>query len=299
MKNKWVIAVIGIVVLLMLAIGCFAAIFIAAVGSGLGNNQIALIHLTGVIAGTGSGAGAATPETMISQLKKADDDRRVKAILLRVDSPGGTAAASQEIAMQVARVKKPVIVSIGDVGASGAYMVSAAADKIVAAPASDVGSIGVIIELPDIARLADKWGVGFTVVKEGKFKDMGNPFRKLTPAERAILQADTKVTYDQFIRQVAEGRRLPVAKVRELATGRTWVGSEAKGLGLVDEIGNLQDAIDLAARLGRIKGRPNVVEYESPSLANLLNDLLNSSSGAAAARALGLDGVRGRSPVRY
>lgn len=299
MKNKVVVWVVVGVLVLFLAFGCCGTLLVVSSGSGLVKNRIALIHLTGVIAASSDGApGSADPETLIGELRRADADPAVRAILLRVNSPGGVAAASQEVAMEVARLDKPVIVSIADIGASGAYMISAEADKIVAAPASEVGSIGVIMEVPDIQRLADKWGVGMTVIKEGKYKDMGNPFRKLTPAEKRILQADAKITYDQFIEQIAKARKMPVAKVRQLATGRTWTGSEALQIGLVDEMGNYQDAVDLAARLGRIKGRPNVVDYETPSLTNIVNQLASSSANAAAARALSVDGLAGRRPVR-
>ncbi len=303
LKNKRVLIIVSSILALLLVFGCCGGLVLVSMSSdssGLGlSNRIALIHLTGVIAATsGDGITSTDPERMISDLRRADQDRTVKAILLRVNSPGGTAAASQEIAMELARVKKPVVVSIADVGASGAYMIAAEADKIVAAPASDVGSIGVIMEVPDISKLADKYGVGMTVIKEGKYKDMGNPFRSLTPAEKRLLQADAKITYDQFVEQVAKARGLPVAKVRELATGRTWTGSGAVEIGLVDEVGNFQDAVDLAARLGRIKGRPNLVQYETPSLVDVINQLAESSAKAAATRAFGLDDSTLRKPVR-
>ncbi len=298
MKTKWIVILL-VVLAVLFGITVMAVVIALASGASLGGNQIALIHLTGTIAGSGTGV---IPETIISELRRADNNPAVKAILLRIDSPGGTAAASQEIATEVERIKKPVVVSIADVGASGAYMVSAAADEILALPASEVGSIGVIIELPDIERLAERYGVGVTVIKQGKLKDMGNPFRKLTPEEESILKADSKLTYDQFIQQVAKGRKLPVEKVRSLATGRVWVGTEAKDLGLVDRLGTVQDAVDRAAVLGKIKGKPNVVDYDQPEFGGLLNLLLNGSYGvdpAAALKPFGLDPVQGRSPVKY
>lgn len=303
MQNKRLVVIISVVVGLLLVFGCCGMLVLVSLGSSgsrLSFNRIALIHLTGVIAASSdSGVSAADPERLIADLRRADADPLVKVILLRVNSPGGVASASQEIAMELARVKKPVVVSVADIDASGAYMISAEADKIVAPPASNVGSIGVIMEVPDIAKLADKYGVGMTVIKQGKYKDMGNPFRKLTPAEKRILAVSAKVTYDQFVSQVARARKMPLAKVRRLATGQTWTGQEAVKIGLVDQTGNFQDAIDLAARLGRIKGRPNVVDYETPSLINLVSQLANSTAGAAAARATRLDGLADRKPVRF
>lgn len=303
MKNKkWLVIGIAAVIGVTLFLGCCLALVLVSAGrdsGGFGRNRVALIHLTGLIAASSdSAAVAADPESLINTINKADQDPSVKAILLRVNSPGGVASASQEIAMQLARVRKPVVVSVADVCASGAYMISAEADKIVAPPAADVGSIGVIMEVADMEKLARKLGISMTIIKQGKYKDMGNPFRKLTPEERRILQSDAKITYEQFISQVAKARGLPATKVRQLATGRSWTAQEAKDLGLVDEIGNYQDAIDLAARLGKIKGRPNVVEYESPSLMNVINQLAGSTARAAAARALGFDERTTARPVR-
>ncbi|RJQ56343.1 MAG: signal peptide peptidase SppA [Actinobacteria bacterium] len=298
MKSKWVLVLVVVLVVLF-AITLLSVLAAVAAGAAVSGNQVALIHLDGVIA-AGGDSTVSTPEEIGEALRRADRTPTVKAIVLRVDSPGGTAAASQEIAMEVERTKKPVVVSIADVGASGGYMVSAAADEIVALPASEVGSIGVIIQLPNIQGLADKYGVKMGIIKQGKHKDMGNPFRPLTEEERRILQADTKVTYDQFIEQVAKGRDLPVAKVRELATGRVWVGTEARELGLVDRLGTLQDAIDRAGRLGKIRGRPNVVDYDAPSFDGLIDILLGTGGvRKAMSAALGASPAAGRSPINY
>lgn len=308
-RTKWIVATVVAVIALLVVLGTVVVALILALGkdTGWGKNQIALIHLSGVIAASSDGdlmadSGGANPERIINLLRKADRDSAVRAILLRVNSPGGTAAASQEISAEVRRTRKPVVVSVADIGASGAYMVSASADKIVAAPASDVGSIGVILEITDLERLANKLGIGVTVIKQGKYKDMGNPFRKVSPQERKILDAESKIVYEQFIGEVAEGRRLPLAKVRGLATGRTWVGTQAIQLGLVDRIGNMQDAIDLAARMGKIKGRPEVVTYETPSFAGILSQALGSMADGAAIGALrraGLGDLSRRAPLNY
>jgi protease-4 len=225
-------------------------------------DSIAVIHLEGTIQG-GTGLGA-TPEYILDQLDKALADDNVKAILLRIDSPGGTVAASQEIALAVKRAseKKPVVVSVGDICASGGYMVASQADEIIASPGSSVGSIGVIMEVANVEELLNKVGISFTTLTTGAYKDAGSPYRSLTETETAMLNEQLTVIYDQFITDVAEGRDLPETKVRELATGWVWLGSEALDLGLVDSLGNYNDAVKRTAELGGIKGEPNIVSYE-------------------------------------
>lgn len=228
-------------------------------------DSIALIHVDGAIAGTGSVYdGVITPEYMLDQLDQALADDSVKAILLRIDSPGGTVAASQEITMAVRRAveEKPIVASVGDIGASGAYMVAAQCDEIVAAPGSMVGSIGVIMEIPNVSGLLDKLGVEFTVLTQGENKDVGSPYRSVTPTETVMLNEQMAIAYDQFIADVAEGRGMDEAEVRELATGWAWLGTEALDLGLVDSLGNYDDAVDRAAELGNIDGEPYIVTYE-------------------------------------
>jgi len=264
---KWAIGLA--VVFVVLAVGSCA--FVASLGSIFDTSpipmgdSIALIHVDGVIAGTGSTYdGVITPEYMLDQLDQALADDSVKTILLRIDSPGGTVAASQEISMAVSRAaaEKPVVASIGDVGASGAYMVAAQCDEIVAAPGSTVGSIGVIMEIPNVSGLLDKLGVEFTVLTKGENKDVGSPYRSVTPTEAVMLSDQMDIAYEQFIADVAEGREMEEAEVRELATGWAWLGTEALDLGLVDSLGNFDDAIDTAAELGGIEGDPYIVTYE-------------------------------------
>jgi protease-4 len=274
---KWIV---GIVVALVL-FGCLGSIALIAGLEGGGSiatgDSIAVIRIDGVIAGTGSATGGViTPEDVLDQLDMAVKDDSVKAILLRIDSPGGTVAASQEIAMAVERIKKPVVASIGDMGASGAYMVAAQCDHIVAAPGSAVGSIGVIMEIPNVKGLLDKVGVEFTVITQGDLKDTGSPYRSISPTESILLKDQMKIAYDQFIADVAKGRDLDEKRVRELATGWAWLGSEAKGLGLVDSLGNYDDAVDKAAELGGIDGEPGIVTYESGTT---IEDLASSLFG--------------------
>ncbi|MDP3629495.1 MAG: signal peptide peptidase SppA [Actinomycetota bacterium] len=275
---KWVL---GVVVALVL-FSCLGSVaLLAGLSGGSGSlpvgDSIAVIHIDGVIAGTGSATGGTiTPEDVLDQLKMAVEDDSVKAILLRIDSPGGTVAASQEIAMAVERIKKPVVASIGDMGASGAYMVAAQCDHIIAAPGSAVGSIGVIMEIPNVKGLLDKVGVEFTVITQGELKDTGSPYRSMSPTESLLLKDQMKIAYDQFIAEVAKGRDLDEKKVRELATGWAWLGSEAKSLGLVDSLGNYDDAVAKAGELGGIEGDPGIVTYEAGTT---LEDLATSLIG--------------------
>jgi protease-4 len=164
---------------------------------------------------------------------------------------------------------------MGDLAASGGYYISAGTDKIVALPGTLVGSIGVISEMPNLKGLFDKLGIDMQVFIAGKHKDMYAGFRELTPEEKVIMQNMTDQLYDQFIQVVAEGRHMSADKVRELATGQLYTGIQAKELGLVDELGGLQTAIDLAASLAGIS-KPEV-EYYKPQVPSLLNSLLGMS----------------------
>jgi protease-4 len=195
-------------------------------------------------------------------LSRAEADGFVKAVVLRIESPGGSAAASQEIAAEVLRFKektgKPVVVSMGDVAASGGYYISVYADRIVANPATLTGSIGVISELIYIEGLLEKLGLEMEIIKAGEHKDMG--IRPLTDEERQIMQAITNDLYEQFVGAVAEGRNLPPETVRNLATGQLYTGGQALELGLVDELGGLDRAIEVAGELAGVTA-PIVEEY--------------------------------------
>lgn len=283
-RRVWPWVVSGLLIV-MLLFGCIGTALMAIVNSGDGKlvdgDKIAVIPLQGVISGSSSGqAGAVSPEKYRELLQRAQDDDAVKAVVLRVDSPGGTVAASEEIATYVKELrksKKPVVVSVGDVDASGAYMISSQADKIVANPGSAVGSIGVIMEVANASRLMDKIGLEFKVITAGKYKDAGSPFRPVTPEETAMLQSQIDEIYGQFIDIVAEGRGMPRSKVESLATGWAWSGTEAKKLGLVDEIGTYQDALDLAADLAKID-EYNVETYEDNDFGDLINLLTGVES---------------------
>ena len=216
-------------------------------------NKIALVKITGIIVDSA---------VVIEELKEYGNDNSVKAVVLRVDSPGGAVAPSQEIYEEVVKLKekKKVIVSMGTVAASGGYYISAPADKIVANAGTLTGSIGVIMEIPNIAGLMQKIGVETQVIKSGDHKDMASMFKALKPEEKQILQDVLDDVHRQFIKAVSDGRNMEFEAVRKLADGRIFTGKMAKEFGLIDELGNLQDAIMLAGRLAGIEGEPKVLE---------------------------------------
>jgi len=260
---KWAIG-LGAGFIVLVIVSCIASVALLGSegGSLVTGDSIAVIHLEEVI--QGASVGTASPEYVLSQIDSALADDSVKSILLRVDSPGGTVAASQEIMMAVRRASaaKPVVTSVGDICASGAYMVASQTDEIIASPGSTVGSIGVIMEVANIEELLSKIGVSFTTFTQGEYKDAGSMYRSLTETETAMLNEQMAMIQDQFIADVAQGRGMDEAEVRELATGWAWIGTEALELGLIDSIGNYDDAVDRAAELGGIDGEPNIVSYE-------------------------------------
>jgi protease IV len=277
----WWLVGVAILMIIVASIATIVAAVSRSTGDGIGmsGNVIAVIPFDGTIAGTGAGPAVITPESFLKLLERAEDDSNVKAIVLRVNSPGGTVAASEEIATYVKEATKPVVVSVGDVDASGAYMVSSQADKIVAGPGSAIGSIGVIMEIPNASALLDKVGVSFKVLQAGKYKDAGTPFRDLTPTEVAMLQGQIDQVYGQFIDIVASGRNLPRSEVESMATGWAWNGDEAKKMHLVDEIGTYKTALKTAAKLGGIEGEYKEDVYtNADTLGGLLSTLIGIES---------------------
>ncbi len=215
--------------------------------------KVAIVRVTGVIIDA---------DSVIEELKGYSKDNSIKAIVLRVNSPGGAVAPSQEIYEEILKIKrkKKVVVSMGSVAASGGYYISAPADKIVANAGTLTGSIGVIMEIPNVRGLMEKIGIKTEVIKSGKHKDIASVFKSMTPEEKKILQAVLDDVHDQFIRAVSDARGMKFEDVKKLADGRVFTGRMARELGLVDELGNLDDAIMLAGRLGGIKGEPGIVE---------------------------------------
>lgn len=220
----------------------------------VGGGNVALVKIEGLLVSS---------EHAVEELNDYSGDPSIKAIVLRIDSPGGGVVASQEIYNAVKNAKKEgkkIVVSMGSVAASGGYYIAAAADKIVANPGTITGSIGVKMEFANIEKLLEKIGVKGMVVKAGEFKDIGSPFRDMTDQEKKILQGVIDDVHGQFIEAVAEGRSLPASEVASIADGRIFTGRQALALKLVDQMGDLADSIRLAGTLAGIKGKPKIVE---------------------------------------
>ena len=204
-------------------------------------------------------------ESVVDQLEHMRLDSSVRAVVVRLDSPGGGVAASQEIYEAVRKVRdedKPVVASMGGVAASGAYYIACAADSIVSNPGTLTGSIGVIMSFPNTEELFRKVGLRFEVVKTGKFKDIGSLSRPMTVEEKELLQGVLSNVYEQFVKAISEGRGLDRKDILPYADGRIFSGDQALDLGFVDRLGDLNDAILLAAKMADIKGRPVVVRKE-------------------------------------
>lgn len=227
----------------------------------LKDNRIALVKVEGIILDSGYLSSASK---VIESLKEAKD-REIKTIVLRINSPGGTVGASQEIYQEIKKLQKDgikVVISLGDVAASGGLYIAVAGDKVVSNPGTVTGSIGVIIKSSVIKDLYKKIGIDHEVVKSGPYKDILSQDRYFTEEEKQILQEMIDVTYNQFITTISENRNIELEEVKKFADGRIFTGAQAKEYGLVDEIGSQSDAIDIAAELAEIKGKPYIVEIE-------------------------------------
>lgn len=267
--------------IILLAIITAAVSFFPSSGSSVasGKETVGVIPIEGAIMGGQQSIfqSAAASEDIMAQIRAAADDPSVKAVVLRVNSPGGGVAATQEIARELEKLKKtgkPLVVSMGDTAASGGYWISASADKIFANPGTLTGSIGVIMTLQNLEELYQKLGIDFNVFKSGPYKDIGSTSREMTPQEKQILQGIVDEAFDEFITVVAEGRDLPRQEVEKLATGRVFTGRQALEAGLVDEMGNYYDAVQEAARLAGIKGEPSIKMFGEKSM---LSSLLEGS----------------------
>ena len=240
---------------------------------------------------------------VLKELRGFAEDEGVKAVVVRIDSPGGAVAPSQEIYDAVKRLsaKKKVVASMGSTAASGGYYIAAAAEKIFANAGTLTGSIGVIFQLPNVEGIMKWAGVQMNVITAGARKDSGSPFREMRPEEREYFESLLKDVHEQFIQAVAEGRKLDVEVVRPVADGRVFSGRQAKELKLVDELGGLQDAVEGAAKMAGLEGEPEV-EYpahDKKFLRELLGDEVDSlaqHAASAALRPLGGAGLLFRMP---
>ncbi|MEG6586213.1 signal peptide peptidase SppA [Dendrosporobacter sp. 1207_IL3150] len=266
MRKKTAVVILAVIIIISLTVLSFSGVSINKRNAE--SDKIAVIYVDGVIIG-GRGQSSLLGEYggtdyIIKQLHAARDDRSVKAILLRINSPGGSAPASQEVGEEIKKVRaagKIVVTSMGDVAASGGYWLAACSDKIYANPSTLTGSIGVYMPYTNWEELYKKIGVRQEKIKSGPHKDIMSPERSMTDEERAIIQTMVDDMYNQFVEIVAEGRKMDKAKVRQLADGRIYTGNQAKSLGLVDELGNMYDAIDGTIELAGIKGKPEIKEY--------------------------------------
>lgn len=241
------------------------------------------------------GALGADADRLMEALDRARRDPAVKAVVLRVNSPGGTVGATYEIAREVERLKesgRKVVVSMGDAAASGGYYIAAQADYIYATPGTLTGSIGVLLSLANLQELYRKIGYEPVILKSGEMKDLGNPGRPMTDAERRFLQAQIDRIYDDFVSAVARGRKLPKEQVLKVADGRFYDGLQAKELELVDALGNYKDAVRKAAELaGLAEGQYQVREFGKPSPIEVLTGLPGALSRLAAVLEAGPAGL--------
>jgi protease-4 len=216
------------------------------------DNKVGIVRVEGFIGDT---------RDVVEQLNQFGKDDAIKAVVLRIDSPGGGVASSQEIYAAVTdlKKKKKVITSMGSLAASGGYMVACATDKIVANPGTMTGSISAVMHFANVEELLKKLGLKASAVKSGKFKDIGSPVREMTAEERALLQELVDDIYDQFLDMVARDRNIPKENLRKIADGRIFTGRQAQKLGLVDYLGDMGYAVTLAGEMSGIKGKPEVV----------------------------------------
>lgn len=262
-SRTWLWIVIGGGAFFLFVLAVFTLVYLALHAGGEEasltsfGDKIGVVDLEGVII---------DPKTVVPQIKKFGDDDSVKAIILHVNSPGGGVAASEEIYREVKRVrddrKKRIVASIETLGASGAYYVSSATNRIYADNGSIVGSIGVITEWVNYGDLMRWAKLKPEVLKVGEFKDTGDPSREMTPAERAYMQSLIDNMYGQFVQAVAEGRHAKKEDIKAIADGRVWTGQEALGMHLIDQIADFQAAVEDTAKSVGIKGEPTLVHPE-------------------------------------
>lgn len=275
---------VGILVLFLGTIWVFMAM-VSEDGLPTGGAKVGVVEIEGIIV---DGTAA------VRELREHAENPSIKAVVLRVNSPGGVVAPTQEIFAAIQRARKagkPVVATLGAVAASGGYYVAAAADRIYANPGTLTGSIGVVMQLANIEGLLKKVGVEYVVVKAGSYKDVGNFARTMSPEERKMLQALLDDVYSQFVGAVAEGRGLERSEVLAFAEGRIYSGQQALALKMVDEMGGFEDAVEAAGKLANITGRPKLVY---PRKRFSFKDLLENRLGLPGAGPLlpALSGIR-------
>jgi protease-4 len=269
--------IFGLLLLLMVGIAAFLLIYGMAssrvvVDPFAGKGRIGVVVIRGLISDSGE---------ITNLLERYEKDDYVKAVVIRINSPGGGVVPAQEIYDEVLKLrkKKKVVVSMGSVAASGGYYIACAGNRIIANPGTITGSIGVIIQFSQIEELLDKIGLKPTVIKGGKYKDVGSPVREMTKDEKKLIQEVVDDIYDQFLNAVSTGRNISKEQVRAIADGKIYTGRQALHLGLVDELGNMEYTINVAAKLAGIEGKPKVLypeERRTSFLRYLTKELISS-----------------------
>jgi len=265
---------LGVLVLFLVALASMRG---AEGGAPAFGPQVAIVELEGVILDV---------EDLVRDLRRHRDNPLVRAVVVRINSPGGVVGPTQEVHQAVRRLReagKPVVASLGAVAASGGYYIAVAADQIYANPGTLTGSIGVIMQMPNVESLLKKVGVDYIVVKAGKFKDVGNFSRAMTPEERRVLQTLLDDVHGQFINAVADGRKLPAEDVTRFADGRIFSGAQAKDLKMIDTLGSLEDAVHRDATMAGLPVPPRVI---TPRKRFSIFDLVRSQLGILSPMAL-------------
>jgi protease-4 len=281
------ITIVGVLIILFAGSVLIAHLILGGKVGFMGRDSVGVVEVKGLIIDS---------KETIKQLHDFEGNQYVKAVVLRIDSPGGVVGPSQEIYEEVRKLtgKKRVVVSMGSVAASGGYYIAAPANEIFANPGTVTGSIGVLMKLSNIEGLLGKIGLKSFVLKSGKYKDAGSPVRPMTSEEKAIMQSVIDSMHRQFIKAVAEGRKLPPETVARLADGRIFSGEQALDLKLVDKLGDLQDAVAEAGKMAGIRGEPKVIY--PPEKKSLLRDLLIEE---VVGRIAGLAGLSSGGNARY
>jgi len=293
-RRRWPFVVGGLVALGLIGLAVLAIVLILASGiangptapvlydeeyvAGDGPDKIAVVPVEGTIASASDSLGGiqptVSPEGLADALRQAGQDPSVVAVVLEVNSPGGGVTASDEMHQSILDFRentgKPVVISMGDVAASGGYYISTAADRVFANETTLTGSLGVIFQFNNFAEAAKKYGIKQVVIKSGKYKDLGNAFREVKPEEREIFQSLVDESYSEFVDVISEGRDIPEDRVREIADGRVYSGVQAKELGLVDSFGGLDEASAAAGRLADSNDTTVVRYVQEPTLTDTL-----------------------------
>ncbi|MBD3297138.1 MAG: signal peptide peptidase SppA [candidate division Zixibacteria bacterium] len=289
-RRDWIVGIVIGGAFIVFTVATLLLVFTMQPGDGMSlggfGDRVGIVEVTGSITSS---------ETAVRQLRRFSEDESIPAIVLRINSPGGGVAASQEIYSEVLRVRdkgKVVVASMSSVAASGGLYIAIACDHIVANPGTLTGSIGVILQFPTAEELFDKVGIQYETVKSGQFKDVGNISRNMREDEHDILQDVIDDTYEQFIEAVAEGRGLELDSVRTFADGRIFTGRQAQGLGLVDELGDLQVALNSAAEMVDLdtppetvraieRRRPSILDFVGRTLVDWVMDYMEEQRTAA------------------